>query len=147
MEKLVWIVMIGIALAASFVPLEPFALSLVVFALFVFVSMALFQQFSKDGHWLDRYPPLVGVGLGIVSLIAYIGLFIAWVNASGDSQVWRVIPQLIFVYVGIYLFTVTMASFLAGATRERPSRFFRPILIFSVVFYAAMLLLPFQPGL
>lgn len=147
MEKLVWIVMVGIAFVASFVPLEPVILSLVIFLLFVFVSMALFKQFSKDDHWLDRVSPLVGVGIGIVSFLAYAGLFVAWVNASGDSQVWRIIPQLVFVYVGIYLFVVTTASFLAGATRERPSRFFRPILIFSVVFYAAMLLLPHQPGL
>lgn len=56
-------------------------------------------------------------------------------------------PRLLLMYIGIYLFVVTTSSFLAGATRLKPSRFFRPVLIFSVFFYGAMLLLPLQPGL
>ncbi len=139
--------MLVVALVASFVPLDPLVLSLLVFALFVFISVALFQQFQREDHWLDRVSPLVGIGIGIVAFIAYAGLFVAWFNSSNDSQVWQVIPQLVFMYIGIYLFVVTVSSFLAGATRVRPSRFFRPVLIFSVVFYGSMLLLPLQPGL
>ncbi len=139
--------MLVVALVASFVPLEPLVLSLLVFALFVFISVALFQRFQREDHWLDRVSPLVGVGIGIGALIAYATLFVAWFNSSIDLQVWQVIPQLVFMYIGIYLFVVTVSSFLAGATRVRPSRFFRPVLIFSVVFYGSMLLLPLQPGL
>ncbi|WP_251130396.1 hypothetical protein [Exiguobacterium sp. s16] len=147
MEKLIWLLMLVVALVASFVPLEPLVLSLLVFALFVFISVALFQRFQREDHWLDRVSPLVGVGIGIGALIAYATLFVAWFNSSIDLQVWQVIPQLVFMYIGIYLFVVTVSSFLAGATRVRPSRFFRPVLIFSVVFYGSMLLLPLQPGL
>lgn len=139
--------MFVVALIASLVPLEPLVLSLVVFALFVFISVALFKRFQRENHWLDRVSPLVGVGIGIVACIVYAGLFVAWFNSSIDLQMWQVIPQLVFMYIGIYLFVVTTSSFLAGMTRVRPSRFFRPVLIFSVFFYAAILLLPFQPGL
>ena len=147
MEKLIWLLMLVVALVASFVPLEPLVLSLLVFAMFVFISVALFQRFQREDHWLDRVSPLVGVGIGIVAWIAYAALFVAWFNSSIDLQAWQVIPQLVFMYIGIYLFVVTVSSFLAGATRVRPSRFFRPVLIFSVVFYGSMLLLPLQPGL
>ena len=147
MEKLIWLLMLVVALVASFVPLEPLVLSLLVFALFIFISVALFQRFQREDHWLDRVSPLVGVGIGIGALIAYAALFVAWFNSSIDLQTWQVIPQLVFMYIGIYLFVVTVSSFLAGATRVRPSRFFRPVLIFSVVFYGSMLLLPLQPGL
>lgn len=147
MEKLIWLLMLVVALVASFVPLEPLVLSLLVFAMFVFISVALFQRFQREDHWLDRVSPLVGVGIGIGALIAYAALFVAWFNSSIDLQAWQVIPQLVFMYIGIYLFVVTVSSFLAGATRVRPSRFFRSVLIFSVVFYGSMLLLPLQPGL
>lgn len=147
MEKIIWLLMLVVALVASLVPLEPLVLSLVVFALFVFVSVSLFQRFQRENHWLDRVSPLVGVGIGIVALIVYTGLFVAWFNSSLDLQAWQVIPQLIFMYVGVYLFVVTTSSFLAGATRHQPSRFFRPVLIFTVFFYGAMLLIPLQPGL
>ncbi|MDL5375620.1 hypothetical protein ACNOIU_10660 [Exiguobacterium mexicanum] len=147
MEKLIWLLMLVVALVASFVPLEPLVLSLLVFALFIFISVALFQRFQREDHWLDRVSPLVGVGIGIVAWIAYAALFVVWFNSSIDLRAWQVIPQLVFMYIGIYLFVVTVSSFLAGATRVRPSRFFRPVLIFSVVFYGSMLLLPLQPGL
>lgn len=147
MEKLIWLLILVVALVASFVPLDPLMLSLLVFALFVFISVALFQRFQREDHWLDRVSPLVGVGIGIVACIVYAGLFVAWFNSSIDLQVWQVIPQLVFLYVGVYLFVVTTSSFLAGATRQKPSRFFRPVLIFTVFFYGAMLLLPLQPGL
>lgn len=147
MKKMIWVLMILVAVVASFIPLEPLALSLVVFALFVFISAALFQRFQREDHWLDRVSPLVGVGIGIFALVVYAGLFVVWFNSSINLQVWQVIPQLVFIYIGIYLFVMTTASFLAGATRQKPSRFFRPILIFTVFFYGAMLLLPLQPGL
>ncbi|WP_236636625.1 hypothetical protein [Exiguobacterium sp. SL-9] len=147
MEKLIWLLMLVVAIVASFVPLEPLVLSLVVFALFVFISVALFQRFQREGHWLDHVSPLVGVGIGIAAWIAYAALFVAWFNSSLDLQAWQVIPQLIFMYIGVYLFVVTTSSFLAGATRQQPSRFFRPVLIFTVFFYGAMLLIPLQPGL
>ncbi|WP_251128227.1 hypothetical protein [Exiguobacterium sp. s6] len=147
MEKIIWLLMLIVAIVASFVPLEPRVLSLLVFALFVFISVALFQRFQREDNWFDRVSPLVGVGVGIVAFILYALVFVAWFNSSNDAQVWQVIPQLIFMYVGIYLFVVTTASFMAGATRQKPSRFFRPVLIFTVFFYGAMLLLPLQPGL
>jgi len=149
LEKLIWLLMLVVALVASFVPLEPLVLSFVVFTMFVFISVALFQQFQRVDHCLDRVSPHVGVGIGIGigAWIAYAALFVAWFNSSIDLQAWQVIPQLVFMYIGIYLFVVTVSSFLAGATRVRPSRFFRPVLIFSVVFYGSMLLLPLQPGL
>lgn len=147
LEKLISLLMLVVAIVASFVPLEPHVLSLLVFALFVFISVALFQRFQHENHWLDRVSPLVGVGIGIVAFMVYVGLFVAWFNSSNDSQVWQVIPQLVFMYMGVYLFVVTTASFMAGATRQKPSRFFRPVLIFTVFFYGAMLLLPLQPGL
>ncbi|UTT42039.1 hypothetical protein [Exiguobacterium aurantiacum] len=147
MEKLIWLLMLVVAIVASFVPLEPLVLSLVVFALFVFISVALFQRFQRESHWLDHVSPLVGVGIGVVAWIVYVALFVAWFNSSLDLQAWQVIPQLIFMYIGVYLFVVTTSSFLAGATRQQPSRFFRPVLIFTVFFYGAMLLLPLQPGL
>ncbi len=147
LEKLIWVLMFAVATVASFVPLEPLVLSLLVFGLFVFISVSLFQRFQRDDHWLDRVSPLVGVGIGIVAFIVYAGVFVAWFNSSNDSQVWQVIPQLVFMYMGVYLFVMTTASFMAGATRQKPSRFFRPVLIFTVFFYGAMLLLPLQPGL
>lgn len=147
MEKLIWLLMVVVALVASFVPLEPFVLSLLVFALFVFISVALFQRFKREDHWLDRVSPLVGVGIGIGAWIAYAALFVAWFNSSIDLRAWQVISQLVFMYVGVYLFVMTTASFMAGATRQKPSRFFRSVLIFTVFFYGAMLLLPLQPGL
>ncbi|WP_240731248.1 MULTISPECIES: hypothetical protein [Exiguobacterium] len=147
MEKLIWLLMLVVALVASFVRLDPRVLSLLVFALFVFISVVLFRRFQREDHWLDRVSPLVGVGIGIGACIAYAALFVAWFNSSLDLQVWRVIPQLVFMYAGIYVFVVTTSSFMAGATRQKPSRFFRPVLIFAVFFYAAMLLLPLQPGL
>ncbi len=147
MEKLVWSLIVVVALVASFVPLEPLLLSFIVFGLFVFISTALFQRFQREDHWLDRVSPLVGVGIGIGAWIAYAAIFVAWSNSSLDFQAWQVIPQLVFMYVGVYLFVMTTASFMAGATRQKPSCFFRPVLIFTVFFYGAMLLLPLQPGL
>ncbi|WP_214785272.1 hypothetical protein [Exiguobacterium sp. s183] len=46
-----------------------------------------------------------------------------------------VLVRLLLMYTGIYIFVMTTTSFLAGATRLKPSRFFRPVLIFSVFFY------------
>ncbi|KAB2865438.1 MAG: hypothetical protein F9K39_01720 [Exiguobacterium chiriqhucha] len=137
---MIWLLMVVVAL-------DPLVLSLLVFELFVFISVALFQRFQREDHWLDRVSPLVGVGIGIGAWIAYAALFVAWFNSSNDLQAWQIIPQLIFMYVGVYLFVMTTASFMAGATRQKPSRFFRPVLIFTVFFYGAMLLLPLQPGL
>lgn len=142
MGKIVWLFIVTFALIASFVPLEPVALSLVIFLLFVFISVALFQHLEET-HWIDRFSPLVVVGIGIVAFIAYAGLFLAWGNSSLNLQVWRIIPHLIFMYVGVYLFVVTLSSFMAGATRQQPSRFYRPVIVISVICYGAMLFLSF----
>ncbi len=146
MEKIIWILMVGLSLLVSYIHLEPTIFSIVVFILFLFVSTALFMRFNQD-HWLDRVSPLVGVGVGILSLIAYLGLIVLTFNELDQLGIWTVLVRLLLMYIGIYLFVVTTSSFLAGATRLKPSRFFRPVLIFSVFFYGAMLLLPLQPGL
>lgn len=140
MEKLLWLLIISFAFLASFVPLDPLVLTFVVFVLFVLISMALFQRL-REGHWSDRLSPLIVVGLGIVAFIAYLALFLAWGNATLDSQVWQMIGQLVFTYVGVYLFVVTVSGFMAGVTRQKPSRFFQPVLVISVICYGAMLLL------
>lgn len=138
--------MIGVSLLVSYVHLDTTIFSLVLFVLFVFVSTALFLRFDED-HWLDRVSPLVGVGVGILSLIAYLSLIVLVFNELDQLGIWTVLVRLLLMYVGIYIFVMTTTSFLAGATRLKPSRFFRPVLIFSVFFYGAMLLLPLQPGL
>ncbi|WP_214739698.1 MULTISPECIES: hypothetical protein [unclassified Exiguobacterium] len=146
MEKIIWILMVIVSLFVSYIHLEPTIFSIVVFMLFVFVSTALFLRFQED-HWLNRVSPLVGVGIGVLSLIAYIGLLVLSFNELDQLGIWTVLVRLLLMYVGIYLFVVTTSSFLSGATRVKPSRFFRPVLIFSVFFYGALLLLPLQPGL
>ncbi|WP_214883029.1 MULTISPECIES: hypothetical protein [unclassified Exiguobacterium] len=146
MEKIIWVLMIGMSLFVSYIHLEPTLFSIVLFILFLFVSTVLFLRFDKD-HWLDRVSPLVGIGVGALSLIAYIGLIVLSFNEIDQLGMWTVLVRLMLMYVGIYLFVVTTSSFLAGATRLKPSRFFRPVLIFSVFFYGAMLLIPLQPGL
>ncbi|KDN57022.1 hypothetical protein [Exiguobacterium sp. AB2] len=140
MKKITWLLIVGMALLASFVPLQPLALTLVVFMLFVLVSIALFQQLPQN-EWFDRLSPLLVIGIGLVAFIAYLGLFLAWGNATIDSQVWQMIGQLLFMYVGVYVFVVTVSGFLAGATRQKPSRFFQPVLVVSVICYEAMLFL------
>ncbi|MGA9468363.1 MAG: hypothetical protein WBV10_12095 [Exiguobacterium marinum] len=146
MEKIIWVLMIGMSLFVSYIHLEPTLFSIVLFILFLFVSTVLFLRFDED-HWLDRVSPLVGIGVGALSLIAYIGLIVLSFNEIDQLGMWTVLVRLMLMYVGIYLFVVTTSSFLAGATRLKPSRFFRPVLIFSVFFYGAMLLIPLQPGL
>lgn len=146
MEKIIWLVMLGVSLLVSYVQLDTTLFSLVLFVLFLFVSTALFLRFDED-HWLDRVSPLVGVGVGVLSLIAYLGLVVVSFNELDQLGMWTVLVRLLLMYVGIYIFVMTTTSFLAGATRVKPSRFFRPVLIFSVFFYGAMLLLPLQPGL
>lgn len=146
MEKIIWLFMIGVSLLVSYVHLDTTIFSLVLFVLFIFVSTALFLRFDED-HWLDRVSPLVGVGVGVLSLIAYLGLIVLAFNELDQLGIWTVLVRLLLMYVGIYIFVMTTTSFLAGATRLKPSRFFRPVLIFSVFFYGAMLLLPLQPGL
>ncbi|MEJ6527312.1 hypothetical protein [Exiguobacterium sp. USCH10] len=146
MEKIIWLFMIGVSLLVSYVHLDTTIFSLVLFVLFLFVSTALFLRFD-EGHWLNRVSPLVGVGVGILSLIAYLGLVVFTFNELDQLGIWTVPVRLLLMYVGIYIFVMTTTSFLAGATRLKPSRFFRPVLIFSVFFYGAMLLLPLQPGL
>lgn len=143
MKKITWLLIVGMALLASFVPLQPIALTFVVFMLFVLVSIALFQQLPQN-EWFDRFSPLFVIALGIVAFIAYLALFLAWGNATIDSQVWQMIGQLLFMYVGVYVFVVTVSGFLAGATRQKPSRFFQPVLLISVICYGAMLLLSFS---
>ena len=146
MEKIIWLFMLGVSLLVSYVHLDATIFSLVLFVLFLFVSTALFLRFDED-HWLDRVSPLVGVGVGVLSLIAYLGLIVLAFNELDQLGIWTVLVRLLLMYVGIYIFVMTTTSFLAGATRLKPSRFFRPVLIFSVFFYGAMLLLPLQPGL
>ncbi|WP_214794308.1 MULTISPECIES: hypothetical protein [unclassified Exiguobacterium] len=146
MEKIIWLFMLGISLLVSYVQLDTTLFSFVLFVLFLFVSTALFLRFDED-HWLDRVSPIVGVGLGVLSLIAYLGLVMVSFNELDQLGIWTVLVRLLLMYVGIYIFVMTTTSFLAGATRVKPSRFFRPVLIFSVFFYGAMLLLPLQPGL
>ena len=146
MEKIIWLLMLGVSLLVSYVHLDTTIFSLVLFVLFIFVSTALFLRFDED-HWLDRVSPLVGVGVGVLSLIAYLGLIVLAFNELNQLGIWTVLVRLLLMYVGIYIFVMTTTSFLAGATRLKPSRFFRPVLIFSVFFYGAMLLLPLQPGL
>lgn len=146
MEKIIWILMVGLSLLVSYIHLEPTIFSIVVFILFLFVSTALFMRFDQN-HWLDRVSPLVGVGVGVLSLIAYLGMIVLSFNELNQLGIWTVLVRLLLMYIGIYIFVVTTSSFLAGATRLKPSRFFRPVLIFSVFFYGAMLLLPLQPGL
>ena len=146
MEKIIWLLMLGVSLLVSYVHLDTTIFSLVLFVLFLFVSTALFLRFQED-HWLNRVSPLVGVGVGILSLIAYLGMIVLSFNELDQLGIWTVLVRLLLMYIGIYLFVVTTSSFLAGATRLKPSRFFRPVLIFSVFFYGAMLLLPLQPGL
>lgn len=146
MEKIIWLLMLGVSLLVSYVRLDTTIFSFVLFVLFLFVSTALFLRFDED-HWLDRVSPLVGVGVGVLSLIAYLGLIVLAFNELDQLGIWTVLARLLFMYVGIYIFVMTTTSFLAGATRLKPSRFFRPVLIFSVFFYGAMLLLPLQPGL
>lgn len=146
MEKIIWLLMLGVSLLVSYVHLDTTIFSLVLFVLFLFVSTALFLRFDED-HWLDRVSPLVGVGVGVLSLIAYLGLIVLAFNELDQLGIWTVLARLLLMYVGIYIFVMTTTSFLAGATRLKPSRFFRPVLIFSVFFYGAMLLLPLQPGL
>ncbi|WP_214749655.1 hypothetical protein [Exiguobacterium sp. s189] len=146
MEKIIWLLMLGVSLLVSYVHLDTTIFSLVLFVLFLFVSTALFLRFDED-HWLDRVSPLVGVGVGVLSLIAYLGLIVLAFNELDQLGIWTVLVRLLLMYVGIYIFVMTTTSFLAGATRLKPSRFFRPVLIFSVFFYGAMLLLPLQPGL
>lgn len=146
MEKIIWLFMLGVSLLVSYVHLDTTIFSLVLFVLFLFVSTALFLRFDED-HWLNRVSPLVGVGVGILSLIAYLGLVVFTFNELDQLGIWTVLVRLLLMYVGIYIFVMTTTSFLAGATRLKPSRFFRPVLIFSVFFYGAMLLLPLQPGL
>lgn len=146
MEKIIWVLMIGMSLFVSYIHLEPTLFSIVLFILFLFVSTVLFLRFDED-HWLDRVSPLVGIGVGALSLIAYIGLIVLSFNEIDQLGMWTVLVRLMLMYVGIYLLVVTTSSFLAGATRLKPSRFFRPVLIFSVFFYGAMLLIPLQPGL
>lgn len=138
--------MLGVSLLVSYVHLDTTIFSLVLFVLFLFVSTTLFLRFDED-HWLNRVSPLVGVGVGILSLIAYLGLVVFTFNELDQLGIWTVPVRLLLMYVGIYIFVMTTSSFLAGATRVKPSRFFRPVLIFSVFFYGAMLLLPLQPGL
>ncbi|WP_215142022.1 hypothetical protein [Exiguobacterium qingdaonense] len=146
MEKIIWILMVGLSLFVSYIHLEPTIFSIVVFMLFLFVSTALFMRFNQD-HWLDRVSPLVGVGIGVLSLIAYLSLIAFSLSEIDQLGMWTVLVRLLLMYVGIYIFVMTTSSFLAGATRLKPSRFFRPILIFSVFFFGAMLLIPLQPGL
>lgn len=146
MEKIIWLLILGVSLLVSYVHLDTTIFSLVLFVLFLFVSTALFLRFDED-HWLDRVSPLVGVGVGVLSLIAYLGLIVLAFNELDQLGIWTVPVRLLLMYVGIYIFVMTTSSFLAGATRLKPSRFFRPVLIFSVFFYGAMLLLPLQPGL
>lgn len=146
MEKIIWFLILGVSLLVSYVHLDTTIFSLVLFVLFLFVSTALFLRFDED-HWLNRVSPLVGVGVGILSLIAYVGLVVFTFNELDQLGIWTVPVRLLLMYVGIYIFVMTTSSFLAGATRLKPSRFFRPVLIFSVFFYGAMLLLPLQPGL
>lgn len=146
MEKIIWLLMLGVSLLVSYVHLDATIFSLVLFVLFLFVSTALFLRFDEN-HWLDRVSPLVGVGVGVLSLIAYLGLIVLAFNELDQLGIWTVLVRLLLMYVGIYIFVMTTTSFLAGATRLKPSRFFRPVLIFSVFFYGAMLLLPLQPGL
>ncbi|MDE0563365.1 hypothetical protein [Exiguobacterium sp. B2(2022)] len=146
MEKIIWLFMLGVSLLVSYVQLDTTLFSLVLFVLFLFVSTALFLRFDED-HWLNRVSPLVGVGVGILSLLAYLGLVVVSFNELDQLGIWTVLVRLLLMYVGIYIFVMTTSSFLAGATRVKPSRFFRPVLIFSVFFYGAMLLLPLQPGL
>ncbi|TCI53704.1 hypothetical protein EVJ24_08415 [Exiguobacterium sp. SH1S21] len=132
--------MISFACLASFVPLDPIVLSLVVFVLFVLISIALYYRLQKH-HWLDRFSPLVGIGIGLTALVAYLAVFLAWGNATLDSQMWQMVGQLTFTYVGGYLFVLIISSFVAGATRQKPSRFYRPVLLLSVICYGAMLLM------
>ncbi|MCA0979719.1 hypothetical protein [Exiguobacterium aestuarii] len=146
MEKIIWLLMLGVSLLVSYVHLDTTIFSLVLFVLFLFVSTALFLRFDED-HWLDRVSPIVGVGVGVLSLIGYLGLVVVSFNEFDQLGIWTVLVRLLLMYVGIYIFVMTTTSFLAGATRLKPSRFFRPVLIFSVFFYGAMLLLPLQPGL
>lgn len=140
LEKLIWVLMLVVATVASFVPLEPLVLSLLVFVLFVFISVALFQRFQRENHWLDRVSPLVGIGIGMTGFVAYVALFLAWANATLDSQLLQMMGQLLFTYVGAYLFVLTISSFMSGATRQKPSRFYRPVLVLSVICYGAMIL-------
>lgn len=146
MEKIIWLLILGVSLLVSYVHLDTTIFSLVLFVLFLFVSTALFLRFDEN-HWLNRVSPLVGVGVGVLSLIAYLGLVVFTFNELDQLGIWTVPVRLLLMYVGIYIFVMTTSSFLAGATRLKPSRFFRPVLIFSVFFYGAMLLLPLQPGL
>lgn len=146
MEKIIWLLMLGVSLLVSYVHLDTTIFSLVLFVLFIFVSTALFLRFDED-HWLDRVSPIVGVGVGVLSLIGYLGLVVVSFNEFDQLGIWTVLVRLLLMYVGIYIFVMTTTSFLAGATRLKPSHFFRPVLIFSVFFYGAMLLLPLQPGL
>ncbi|WP_337873608.1 hypothetical protein [Exiguobacterium sp.] len=146
MEKIIWLLMLGVSLLVSYVHLDTTIFSLVLLVLFLFVSTALFLRFDED-HWLDRVSPIVGVGVGVLSLIGYLGLVVVSFNEFDQLGIWTVLVRLLLMYVGIYIFVMTTTSFLAGATRLKPSRFFRPVLIFSVFFYGAMLLLPLQPGL
>lgn len=146
MEKVMWILMVGVAMGAGFLSLDRIPFAIVIFLLLVFVSTSLFYRFQKK-HWLDRVSPLVGVGIGVLSLVLYALLFVTVANVFSTNDVWSVFAHLVFMYLGIYLFVLTTSSFLAGATRRKPSRFFRPLLIFSVFFYGTMLLLPLQPGL
>lgn len=134
MEKIIWLFMLGVLLLVSYVHLDTTIFSLVLFVLFLFVSTALFLRFGED-HWLDRVSPLVGVGVGVLSLIAYLGLIVLAFNELDQLGIWTVLVRLLLMYVGIYIFVMTTTSFLAGATRLKPSRFFRPVLIFSVFFY------------
>lgn len=146
MEKVIWILIFGVAMVAGFLSLERISFTIVIFLLFAFVSTSLSHRFQNN-HWLDRVSPLIGVGIGDSSLVLYALLFVTGANVFRTNDVWSVFAYLVFMYIGIYLFVVTTSSFLAGATRLKPSRFFRPVLIFSVFFYGAMLLIPLQPGL
>lgn len=146
MEKVLWFIMVGVAVGAGFLSLDRIPFAIVIFLLFVFVSTALFLRFQKD-HWLDRVSPLVGVGIGVLSLVLYALLFVTVASVFSTNDVWSVLARLVFMYVGLYVFVLTTSSFLAAVVRGEPSRFFRPLLIFSVFFYGTMLLIPLQPGL
>lgn len=140
LEKLIWLLMISVACLASFAPLDPLALSLVVFVLFVLISIALDYRLQKH-YWPDHFSPLVGIGFGLIALVAYLALFLVWGDATLDSQMWQMVGQLTFTYTGAYLFVLIISSFLAGATRQKPSRFYRPVLVISVICYGTMILL------
>lgn len=147
LEKGSWIVVLVFASLMSVVPLDPMILSFTMFGLFVVVSVILFQRMIRMNHWLDRVSPFAGVIVGLVAFMLYVGVFVFWVNQAPDSMWLRVMPQLVLVFIGVQLFVYTTASFLAGATRKRPSSFFRPLLIIAVIFYGALLLIPFQYNL